>query len=744
MRKALARLSEFAVLGVILLGSISIFSSPASAQGDEWVESDRGRNFLEWFNPTTETYRQEIFGGPIHTWDGENWVPWIFRDLVDRYEVQHSQVSIQFFDFYSVIWDENLETVKIWNERWVVEYLNKQNKWTDSSFWGITRSYEMDENELRLIRTGLSVIGSRREIYTFRQGSPVKIRIEQTCDSAQTIRFSWRPSGIVATTEKTHKDDENRDSHLTYYDAENNWVGALSWFDELEIVDNIDVTVDEHAQGRKATVTFGNFEVGAGGTAVLDPTVSISSNADAFINLASPNYGHGSSSFVYVGKSGTSIYRTYVSFDLRSIPNNALINSVTLYLRQYPIYLIYSGTHTFGVHRVNDVWSEGTITWNNAPSFTAQETDNISFDITTTGWRSWDVSSDLDSQAIIDNNWVSWCVTAENETDNNRISLSAKDHYISAYRPYLSVQWSPTEPTPYDLKIEGSTSPQRLTTLTPSLSFIYVDNEGDNMENFRVQVGTSAGDNSLWDITTTQENENGDNVSMTYAGTTLSRGTSYFWRVRVQDNGSNWGSYSENENFQINQPPTCSITAPPDGYNAEIDEAIGFTSSATDPDGDTITYSWDFGDLIGTSTLANPSYPYTTSGDYTATLYVNDGYESSATDSILVSVGGGAPPDGNGEDGDGNGDGNGAPGGGGGAGGFVSDVAETVEEFVETHIQPTENLLFQPISFLFGIPLWVPMVGVAGGARAMKKKGKGIFWSVVLVFIFLMFMGMKI
>ncbi|MGO4428710.1 carbohydrate-binding protein, partial [Streptomyces sp. MCAF7] len=42
-------------------------------------------------------------------------------------------------------------------------------------------------------------------------------------------------------------------------------------------------------------------------------------------------------------------------------------------------------------------------------------------------------------------------------------------------------------------------------------------------------------------------------------------------------------------------------------------------SGTTDQDGDTLTYSWDFGDG-GTSTAANPAHKYSKNGTYTATV----------------------------------------------------------------------------------------------------------------------------
>lgn len=52
------------------------------------------------------------------------------------------------------------------------------------------------------------------------------------------------------------------------------------------------------------------------------------------------------------------------------------------------------------------------------------------------------------------------------------------------------------------------------------------------------------------------------------------------------------------------------------------------------------TYSWDFGDGGGTSTLEIPTHVYTVPGDYTVTLTVtdNDGLETSAISPITVDV----------------------------------------------------------------------------------------------------------
>ncbi len=81
-----------------------------------------------------------------------------------------------------------------------------------------------------------------------------------------------------------------------------------------------------------------------------------------------------------------------------------------------------------------------------------------------------------------------------------------------------------------------------------------------------------------------------------------------------------------------NAAPTARITG---GSCTDLScSFVGTTSS--DPEGDTLTYSWDFGDGGG-STEPSPSHNYTTAGARTVTLTVDDGHGNTATDSKTAS-----------------------------------------------------------------------------------------------------------
>ena len=86
-----------------------------------------------------------------------------------------------------------------------------------------------------------------------------------------------------------------------------------------------------------------------------------------------------------------------------------------------------------------------------------------------------------------------------------------------------------------------------------------------------------------------------------------------------------------------NQPPTAVAAATPTSGPAPL--AVAFSSAGSaDPEGQPITYAWDFGDG-GSSTAANPSHTYATGGRYTARLTVSDGSNQSVAAPITITAG---------------------------------------------------------------------------------------------------------
>ncbi|MBO0827202.1 MAG: PQQ-dependent sugar dehydrogenase [Streptosporangiales bacterium] len=117
----------------------------------------------------------------------------------------------------------------------------------------------------------------------------------------------------------------------------------------------------------------------------------------------------------------------------------------------------------------------------------------------------------------------------------------------------------------------------------------------------------------------------------------------------VLDYGSNWfGGSLDAALYRIDyapgdKAPTASVSA--DQTSGKGPLTVKFSSDgSTDPEGDALTYAWDFdSDGKVDSTEANPTYTYTQNGQYTARLVVTDPSGRSGSAATLVTVGNTAP-----------------------------------------------------------------------------------------------------
>ncbi len=82
---------------------------------------------------------------------------------------------------------------------------------------------------------------------------------------------------------------------------------------------------------------------------------------------------------------------------------------------------------------------------------------------------------------------------------------------------------------------------------------------------------------------------------------------------------------------------SVSIDSPSNGTTIEVGNSTSFNGSATDPDSDAITYSWNFGDG-NTSSEQNSTNVYVSTGDYVVNLTATDGYGYSLSDNISIVV----------------------------------------------------------------------------------------------------------
>ncbi len=116
----------------------------------------------------------------------------------------------------------------------------------------------------------------------------------------------------------------------------------------------------------------------------------------------------------------------------------------------------------------------------------------------------------------------------------------------------------------------------------------------------------------------------------------------YFFAVAVFDNSGGSDHLTTGADVfrlvfeQPNQPPsTPSTTA--SSTTADVDETITFDATASDPDGDSLTYSWEFGDGLEGSG-SSVTHSYSEAGTYTVTVTASDGRGGTSEASMDVTI----------------------------------------------------------------------------------------------------------
>ena len=88
------------------------------------------------------------------------------------------------------------------------------------------------------------------------------------------------------------------------------------------------------------------------------------------------------------------------------------------------------------------------------------------------------------------------------------------------------------------------------------------------------------------------------------------------------------------ESFRSNTEPVANFSVQPSG-TLKVGMVLNFDASASsDPDGDALTYSWNFGD-DNTGSDKTTTHTYNSAGDYTVVLSVSDGNFETQKEQVL-------------------------------------------------------------------------------------------------------------
>ena len=130
----------------------------------------------------------------------------------------------------------------------------------------------------------------------------------------------------------------------------------------------------------------------------------------------------------------------------------------------------------------------------------------------------------------------------------------------------------------------------------------------------------------------------------TYTVTGLTDGQTYYFAATAYDSAGSESGYSNQVSYTVpaaaNGAPTTPAT-PTGPSSAAVNAAATFSTSATDPNNDTLTYRYDWGGgVIGSWGTASQSHTWTAPGSYTVKAQARDskGAESAWSGGKTVSV----------------------------------------------------------------------------------------------------------
>ncbi len=164
------------------------------------------------------------------------------------------------------------------------------------------------------------------------------------------------------------------------------------------------------------------------------------------------NFGSQNQMRVYyeLNQQMANVFRTFIQFDVSSIPEEAIVTSATLKL--YPQQVNNAVNHPIYIERVDsNAWTEGSITWNNQPGV---KTDQLAFShaqTTSTSVHSFDVTNHVEKMVDYPNLNNGWRIRLQTESGSapHGIVYHSSEATNSPKRPVLTVQYiMPIEITP--------------------------------------------------------------------------------------------------------------------------------------------------------------------------------------------------------------------------------------------------------------------------------------------------------
>jgi hypothetical protein len=333
-----------------------------------------------WDNPWTHTsylangrVNSTFYPFPKVVWNGSQWVDYILNSSDMSGGIGSTYIKV--LPSYTIVYDPERTEERIRDECWMVERFNgSANRWVVDNPIANRVDYLVNSTGIFFNRkTTLQSGGSLQVRYGLRIGSSLKIAVSLNPSTTGEYRLVWRLSGVsgmkaesTIKTENTTIREIISDKNCSWiqFDGSNSCKTYVGWFDTYSFNEtyrtwktsfqSAEIGPDGQANLSYAILVFGNFSLATNEIVCLDLTIVTFNSEGAIggeilrrgrfypldippdftqVNTQSIRMDVGQAHYqIQPGNWVYDIYRSYVSFDTRSIPSLAYNISIKLKL----------------------------------------------------------------------------------------------------------------------------------------------------------------------------------------------------------------------------------------------------------------------------------------------------------------------------------------------------------------------------------------------------------------------------
>lgn len=291
-------------------------------------------------------------------------------------------------------------------------------------------------------------------------------------------------------------------------------------------------------------------------------TVQIKSVLTTQVHAGAQTTNYANSTSMTLRGGGTPVLG-YIYFT-RPFPLGATIISAKLKFYSGPAY--GSATRTIYARRLNQTVSMSKVTYKTRPTALMSGEKSSAKSGALAANTLWEVDIKSDMQAVADG--TKWYGYQLRSTDTAGIVFGSVKNANTKIRPWVEITWSDAPDIPERLSPAGS---RVVSTPTPILRFDYSDVSGDTtLAKAHVQVNTTSSFTSpAYNSGEVAVDEPQFDLTGKFSCTA---GTTYYWRVRVQDGAGLWSGWSAPASFVYRALPTLSIQNPAAEPNNFVEE----------------------------------------------------------------------------------------------------------------------------------------------------------------------------